>query len=54
MNKPPPDHEKTLAEWARHWPFERASTELIRRAQAAQRQINRVPPAVKHSEPAPF
>lgn len=45
---------KTLAEWARHWPFTRANPELTRRAQAAHRQLNRVPFAVQQAEPAPF
>lgn len=37
------------AEWATHWPFKRASPELIRRVQAAQRQKK-----VPEGEPAPF
>lgn len=46
--KPPTDDQaaKAQAEWAAHWPFTRASPELIRRVQAAQR--------VPVGDPAPF
>lgn len=47
--KPPLTDEeaaKARAEWAAHWPFKRASPELIRRVQAAQK--------LPVGEPSPF
>lgn len=47
-----PPSEGILQEWAKHWPFERASAKLIRKAQQAERQ--RKGEAVRDVEEALF
>ena len=45
-----PPSEDILRQWANHWPFERASADLIRQAQQHATQQRRQP----QGEPAPF
>jgi hypothetical protein len=48
-----PPSEDILREWAQHWPFERATADLIRRAQQHTNQQRRQP-TQPQGEPAPF
>lgn len=43
--------DQILQQWQQHWPFERASADLIRQAQQVVRQQKREQP---QGEPAPL
>jgi hypothetical protein len=52
MTRQKPQALTPAQEWAIHWPFRRASPELIRKVQQAQKAARTSPPA--GMPPAPF